>query len=103
MRRPAASTRSPTGCASGAARPTCASSGRRCRCGATARPTCPISPTGNRFLHLHFCLDDPLAVWDEQYASIGPDLAAAGLGEILFASPFLATVLGTDTYTDELW
>ncbi len=30
------------------------------------------------------------------------DLAASGLGEIVFASPFLATVPGTDTYTDQL-
>ena len=63
----------------------------------------PDQPTGNRFLHLHFSLHDPLAVWDERYAPIGADLEAAGLGRIVFASPFLATVLGTDTYTDQLW
>jgi hypothetical protein len=44
-----------------------------------------------------------LSVWDEKFAPIGPDLAASGAGTILFASPFLATVLGTDTYTDQLW
>jgi hypothetical protein len=63
----------------------------------------PDQPTGNRFLHLHFCTEDPLSVWDEKFAPIGPDLAASGAGTILFASPFLATVLGTDTYTDQLW
>jgi hypothetical protein len=34
---------------------------------------------------------------------MGDAFAAAGLGSIVFASPFLATVLGTDTYTDQLW
>jgi hypothetical protein len=62
----------------------------------------PDQPTGNRFLHLFFSLEDPIAVWDERYASLGDDLAASGLGQVLFASPFLATVPGTDTYTDDL-
>jgi hypothetical protein len=63
----------------------------------------PDQPTGNRFLHLHFSLEDPLTVWDERYAPLGDEMAAAGVGEVLFASPFLATVPGTDTYTDQLW
>jgi hypothetical protein len=63
----------------------------------------PDQPTANRFVHLYFSLEDPLAVWDDRYASLGDDLAAAGMGQVLFASPFLATVPGTDRYTDELW
>ena len=63
----------------------------------------PDQPTGNRFLHLYFSTEDPLDVWDDRYASLGDDLAASGTGRVLFASPFLATVPGTDTYTDELW
>ena len=34
---------------------------------------------------------------------LGDDLAATGLGTVVFASPFIATVPGTDTYTDQLW
>ena len=30
-------------------------------------------------------------------------LSAAGLGEVLWSSPFRPTVPGTDTYTDQLW
>jgi hypothetical protein len=30
-------------------------------------------------------------------------LEKSGLGRVLFASPFLITVPGTDTYTDQLW
>jgi hypothetical protein len=63
----------------------------------------PDQPTGNRFLHLYFSAEDPLDVWDDRYAALGDDLAASGTGRVLFASPFLATVPGTDTYTDELW
>jgi hypothetical protein len=63
----------------------------------------PDQPEGDRFLLLCFSSEDPLAVWDQRYAALGDELAKAGRGEILFASPFLATVPGTDTYTDELW
>ena len=63
----------------------------------------PDQPTGNRFLQLYFSNENPLDVWDDRYASLGNELAASGAGRILFASPFLATVPGTDTYTDELW
>jgi hypothetical protein len=63
----------------------------------------PDQPEGSRFLHLHFVDEDPVAVWDERFASIGADLEASGLGTIVFASPFLATVPGTDRYTDQLW
>jgi hypothetical protein len=63
----------------------------------------PDQPTGNRFLQLYFSTENPLEVWDDRYASLGDELASSGAGRILFASPFLATVPGTDTYTDELW
>ncbi len=57
----------------------------------------------DRFLQLAFVDDDPLAAFDERFASLGGDLEAAGLAEVVFASPFLRTVPGTDTYTDQLW
>ncbi len=63
----------------------------------------PRDETKDRFCHLYFVDGDPVAIWDEQFASLGDDLAATGLGTVVFASPFLATVPGTDTYTDQLW
>jgi hypothetical protein len=58
---------------------------------------------GERFLLIYFCTENPLAVWDRDYAGLGDALAASGLGKVVFASPFLATIPGTDTYTDQLW
>ncbi len=63
----------------------------------------PRDTAAGRFCHLYFVDGDPVEIWDEQFASLGDDLAATGLGTVLFASPFLATVAGTDTYTDQLW
>ena len=63
----------------------------------------PDTQADNRVLILGFVEHDPLATWDARFTGIGSDFAAAGLGEIVFASPFLATIPGTDTYTDQLW
>jgi hypothetical protein len=63
----------------------------------------PRDEAADRFLHLYFVDGDPVEIWDEQFASLGDDLAAAGLGTVVFASPFIGTVAGTDTYTDQLW
>ncbi|MEZ5165429.1 MAG: hypothetical protein R2695_02695 [Acidimicrobiales bacterium] len=30
-------------------------------------------------------------------------LEASGVGRVTFAAPFLPTIVGTDTYTDQLW
>lgn len=62
----------------------------------------PESNTAERFLLIYFCLDNPLDVWERDYAHLGAELSAAGLGEVLFASPFLPTIPGTDTYADQL-
>jgi hypothetical protein len=56
-----------------------------------------------RFVHLYFLDEEPLGVWDEHFAGHGAALEEAGIGRVLFASPFLPTVPGTDRYTDELW
>ncbi|HEY3723577.1 MAG TPA: hypothetical protein VGN59_09500 [Acidimicrobiia bacterium] len=63
----------------------------------------PRDEAKDRFAHLYFVDGDPVASWDQHFASLGDDLAATGLGTVVFASPFLATVAGTDTYTDQLW
>jgi hypothetical protein len=62
----------------------------------------PRDTVGNRFLQLAFLRDDPLRAFDETFATLGDELAASGLGSVVFASPFLSTVPGTDTYTDQL-
>ena len=57
----------------------------------------------DRYVHLYFLEEDAVSVWDERFAGLGDDFAAAGLGQVVFASPFRATEPGTDAFTDELW
>ncbi len=56
-----------------------------------------------RVLLLHFLDEEPTGSWEAVFAAQGPALAAAGLGRVEWASPFIGTVPGTDTYTDQLW
>ncbi|HXJ33797.1 MAG TPA: hypothetical protein VMS22_07115 [Candidatus Eisenbacteria bacterium] len=53
-------------------------------------------------MHLFFLDTDPLRTW-HRFETLGRELAASKLGEVVFASPWLPTIVGTDTYTDELW
>ncbi|MGH9208763.1 MAG: hypothetical protein ACRD1G_19820 [Acidimicrobiales bacterium] len=55
-----------------------------------------------RFLHLYFIDTDPGAVWSDTFAGHGEELEKTGLGKVVWASPFVATVVGTDTYADQL-
>ncbi len=55
-----------------------------------------------RNLQLFFLDEEPTAVWD-RFRAYADDLAASGKGEVVFAAPFLPTIVGTDTYTDQLW
>jgi hypothetical protein len=64
-------------------------------------PRAPESPT--RFMHLYFLNERPDAVWDKTFANLGDRMRDAGVGEVVFASPFIPTIPGTDTYTDQLW
>jgi hypothetical protein len=57
----------------------------------------------NRFCQLWFVDADLPAIWDDTFAGLGDRFRAAGLGDLVFVSPFRATVPGTDTYTDQLW
>jgi hypothetical protein len=50
-------------------------------------------------LLLAFVDGDVLDVWRDD---IAPALASLDSHDVLFASPFLRTVPGTDTYVDEL-
>ncbi len=63
----------------------------------------PDTQAANRILIVGFLTGDPLADWDSGFADLGDAFANADLGKIVFASPFLTTVPGTDTYTDQLW
>ncbi len=64
----------------------------------------PRSESADRRLLLLFFVDDqPAATWEWVFAPQGARLAASGLGQIIWASPFIGTVPGTDTYTDQLW
>jgi hypothetical protein len=56
-----------------------------------------------RALLLFFVDDDPTGSWESVFGHQGEAVAAAGLGEVVWASPFIGTVPGTDTYTDQLW
>ncbi len=55
-----------------------------------------------RRLQLHFVEGDPLQIWD-RYQQLADALAAGGLAKVVFAAPFIATVVGTDRYVDEIW
>ena len=55
-----------------------------------------------RVLDLFFLEDEPFAAWDDAFAGFGEAFEKSGLGRMLWASPFVPTVPGTDRYTDEL-
>ena len=62
----------------------------------------PRDDRQNRFLQLYFVDEPVLEVFDERFGSLGDDLEQSGVATLMFTSPFLATVPGTDRYTDEL-
>jgi len=56
-----------------------------------------------RLLALCFVDEAPDASWDAVFAPLGRAASDAGIGTVIWASPFVGTVPGTDTYTDQLW
>jgi hypothetical protein len=61
-------------------------------------------PAGaDRALLLWFLDEDPEESFEAVFARQGEAVAGAGLGRVVWESPFVATVPGTDTYTDQLW
>jgi len=56
-----------------------------------------------RLLALCFLDEVPDRSWDSVFAPLGRAAADAGIGTVIWASPFIGTVPGTDTYTDQLW
>jgi hypothetical protein len=62
-----------------------------------------VENADRRFIQLHFLTHDPADAWDEGYGRFGEALEASGTATHLWTAPFIPTVFGTDTYTDELW
>jgi hypothetical protein len=56
----------------------------------------------SRYLLLSFLEADPQADWSARFSALDRDLAASGLGKVIYAGPFIPTVPGTDKYVDEL-
>jgi hypothetical protein len=56
----------------------------------------------DRVVQLLFLEGDPAASWDRVRA-YADRVDGHGAGRVTFAAPFLATVVGTDRYTDQLW
>jgi hypothetical protein len=83
---------------------------------ASWRPIIPRTPEGEqapmqlgsgpgtpaRSMQLLFLEDDPADHWDliRDYAA---KIDASGLATVQLAAPFIPTIIGTDTYTDQLW
>jgi hypothetical protein len=63
----------------------------------------PRDEAENRFTQLWFVDREITEVWDEHFAGLGADFEAAGLGRLVFVSPFRSTIPGTDRFTDQLW
>jgi hypothetical protein len=56
----------------------------------------------DRIVQLLFIEADPRECWDDVRA-YARAVDAGGRGTVTFAAPFQPTVVGTDTYTDQLW
>ncbi len=57
---------------------------------------------GGCVLMLSFTEASPDTWWNEQRAA-AETLEREGMGEMLWTAPFIPTIPGTDTYTDQLW
>jgi hypothetical protein len=62
-----------------------------------------VANAERRFLQLHFLDHDPTLDWEAGYGRFGAELDESGVATHLWTSPFIQTVFGTDTYTDQLW
>jgi hypothetical protein len=70
---------------------------------ADAPPDVPrMANAERRFLQLHFVNHDPAEQWTEGYGRFAEQMNASGVATHLWTAPFINTVFGTDTYTDQL-
>jgi hypothetical protein len=51
---------------------------------------------------LCFTDDDPRDCWDT-FTGLADAVRAGGIAEVSYVAPFIPTIPGTDTYTDQLW
>jgi len=56
----------------------------------------------DRVAWLHFLDAEPAGVWAESFGDHAARLEAAGVGRLVFASPFRPTIPGSDRYADEI-
>jgi hypothetical protein len=75
--------------------------------GEASMPDTPskVPAVGNvegRTLLLFFLDSSPEECWDSLFVAQAKAFDASGLGKVVFASPFLPTVPGTDTHIDDL-
>ena len=59
--------------------------------------------TDSRLLLLWFLDAHPDTTWETVFLKHQQQLAESGLGTVVAALPFIPTIPGTDTYTDQLW
>ena len=63
----------------------------------------PRNPGEERRLALMCFTDiDPAECWDV-FGRLNETVAASGTARVSYAAPFIPTITGTDTYTDQLW
>jgi len=60
-------------------------------------------PDDRRQLTLWFLDEHPARAWERTVAAHRAVLEGSGRGRVVAALPFIPTVVGTDTYTDQLW
>jgi hypothetical protein len=68
-------------------------------------PPMPLGTDGGsaeRVVQLCFLEQEPRTLW-EAFHSYAKEIEDTGAGTVTFAAPFVPTVVGTDTYTDQLW
>jgi hypothetical protein len=64
----------------------------------------PRAPADDqRLMVLWFLDDEPATVWHDIFAKHAGALEESGAGRLVWASPFIPTIPGSDTYTDQLW
>jgi hypothetical protein len=63
----------------------------------------PVDPDADkRALHLYFLEADPRADWD-RFRSWAKEIDGSAMMRTIWCGPWIPTIIGTDTYTDELW
>jgi hypothetical protein len=62
-----------------------------------------VPGVGERVFATFFLEVDARDVWRAHFADLGDKVAATGRGRVLMVAPFIPTVPGTDTYTDQLF